>query len=140
MGLETLDHVNIRTADVTALANWYARVLGLERGPRPEFPFPGAWLYAGARAVVHLVGVPEAPGADPADLKLEHFAFSASGLAAFRARLDAAGVAHDLVAVTGALAAGVVDLVQLNLRDPDGNHIHVDFPADEARALGLIGG
>ncbi|MEM8740582.1 MAG: VOC family protein [Pseudomonadota bacterium] len=138
MGLETLDHVNIRTADATTLADWYSRVLGLENGPRPDFPFPGAWLYAGPRAVVHLIGVAKAPGSDPADLKLEHFAFSATGLSAFRARLDAAGVAHDLVALTGARAAGVVDLVQVNVRDPDGNHIHIDFPAEEARALGLI--
>ncbi|MEM9049491.1 MAG: VOC family protein [Pseudomonadota bacterium] len=133
MGLTALDHVNIRTANAARLALWYEAALGLERGFRPAFAFPGVWLYLGDRAVVHLIEVVPPPGGE-GTLRLEHFAFSATGLARFRARLDAAGAAHDLVA----LPPGPVDLVQVNLHDADGNHIHIDFPADEARALGLI--
>ena len=96
--LSALDHVNIRTERVDALAAFYAEILGLVRGPRPPFAFGGAWLYCGDRAVVHLVEVePGAAGAravDPAELRLSHFAFRASGLAAFLARLKQKGIQH----------------------------------------------
>jgi catechol 2,3-dioxygenase-like lactoylglutathione lyase family enzyme len=78
--LKRLDHVNLRTANLDAMVAWYGRILGMHPGPRPSFTFPGAWLYAEGHPVIHLVGVEVAPGADPADLRLEHFAISASGL------------------------------------------------------------
>ena len=126
MQLGTLDHVNVRTAKVQAMRAWYVRVLGMVDGDRPPFPFPGAWLYAGANPVVHLVGVDDEPlNADP---KLEHFAFSAKGLKEFRAKLDAAGDKYDVRVVPK------LGIVQFNLWDPDGNHIHVDFQPDEPGA------
>ena len=57
MQLERLDHVNVRTANLAAMVAWYERVLGMRSGARPPFPFPGAWLYIGDHACVHLVGV-----------------------------------------------------------------------------------
>ena len=86
MKIGKLDHVNLRTTRLDELIAWYGDILGMEPGPRPDFPFPGAWLYAGNDAAIHLVGVegPEATGSE-AKLKLEHFAFSASGLEAFEA-------------------------------------------------------
>ena len=126
MQLGTLDHVNVRTAKVQAMREWYVRVLGMVDGDRPPFPFPGAWLYAGPNPVVHLVGV----DAEPAntDPKLEHFAFSARGLREFRAKLEAAGDAYDVRVVPK------IGIVQFNLWDPDGNHIHIDFQPDEPGA------
>lgn len=123
--IEKLDHINLRTAQLEAMIDWYGAVLDLHPGPRPDFGFPGAWLYAGAQAVVHLVGV-TAPPTDPGtDLKLEHAAFRASGYAAFRARLAARGDACRLSKVPG------LPIVQVNLWDPDGNHLHIDFDAAE---------
>jgi len=116
------DHVNLRTANLDAMVDWYGRALGLTPGWRPDFPFRGAWLYAGDRALVHLVAVDAAPGADPGDLRLEHFALRGRDMAGFMARMAAMGVATRLGRPPG---AGVV---QVNLADPDGNHIHVDFP------------
>lgn len=127
--IQRLDHVNVRTAALDAMVDWYGRVLGLAPGPRPNFSFPGAWLYAGEQPVIHLVGTDTAPGADPADLRLEHFALAASGLRDLLARLDAAGEAYRLRRVPD------FGVVQVNLRDPDGNHIHVDFDAVEAEGL-----
>jgi catechol 2,3-dioxygenase-like lactoylglutathione lyase family enzyme len=126
-GLVALDHVNIRTARVDALAAFYCDVLGLTRGPRPPFPFAGAWLYCGDGAVVHLVEAP-APLASIATVEpsLSHFAFRATGLAAFVARLREAGVPHRVACLPGSR------VVQVNLRDLDGNALHVDF--DEAAA------
>ncbi len=98
----------------------------MRQGARPDFPFPGAWLYAGDAAVVHLVGIDGAPGAgSERALKLEHFAFSASGRAAFEQKLQALGERYERSDIPS------FNLVQINLWDPDGNHIHVDFPAGE---------
>lgn len=118
--LIALDHVNIRTANLDAMRDWYTDILGLTPGPRPDFAFPGVWLYLGDRAVVHLVGRDTPPRAG-GDITLEHFAFRARDMAGFRARLDTEGIVHSVDPVPG------IALTQINLRDPDGNHIHVDF-------------
>mgnify|MGYP000188652562 CR=1 FL=1 len=68
--LKKLDHVNVRTARLDAMIAWYGEMLGMNTGPRPDFDFPGAWLYAGDNAVIHLVGV-DAPTGPPDNLALE---------------------------------------------------------------------
>ncbi len=123
--IRRLDHVNLRTANLEGLARFYTDVLGLERGERPPLGFPGAWMYAGEHPVIHLVGVTE-PAPPEGPLSLEHFAFSASGLAEFLARLARLGVECQQSRQVG------TGNVVLNLRDPDGNRLHVDFPASEA--------
>ena len=45
-----LNHYSIRTTDLDACRAFYENVLGLTVGPRPEFPFPGLWMYAGDQA------------------------------------------------------------------------------------------
>lgn len=126
MQLGALDHVNVRTSRLEAMVDWYGRVLGMPSGARPPFPFPGAWLYVGEQPFVHLVGTSEEPGADPADLKLEHFAFSAKGLSSFVAKLEAAGERFEKRVVPG------FGITQVNVWDPDGNHIHIDFAPGDA--------
>lgn len=88
MQIKRLDHVNIVTTRLDDMVAWYSDILGLKPGWRPDFDFPGAWLYAGDNAVVHLIGTDEtgAVGAE-SPLKLEHFAFSAQGREGFESRL-----------------------------------------------------
>ncbi len=126
-----LDHVNIRTADLEGMADWYGRMLGLTTGTRPSFSFPGRWLYAGEAPVIHLVGVETAPNDTDSDLRLEHFALAATGLKQLIARADASG--------ERCVVRRVPDfpIVQVNLWDPDGNHLHVDFDIAEAEGLDL---
>lgn len=124
--IERLDHVNFRTARLEAMVAWYERVLEMHPGPRPAFAFPGAWLYAKGHPLVHLVAVETMPGADPADLRIEHAAFRATGLERFLQRLDEQGEPHRVSRAPG------VPIVQVNIWDPDGNHLHVDFDAAEA--------
>ncbi|MGC3937315.1 VOC family protein [Roseobacter sp. EG26] len=126
MKIGQLDHVNLRTNKLEEMVAWYSNILGLKDGPRPDFPFPGAWMYAGSTAAVHLVaaGGDESVGSE-SDLKLEHFAFSATGSAEFVARLQENGEKFH----RNELAS--INIVQFNIWDPDGNHIHVDFPLDE---------
>lgn len=128
MVLAKLDHVNLRTARLAEMRAFYTEVLGMETGPRPPFSFGGAWLYCGGQATVHLVEVARPP-APEGELRLEHFAFAASGLAEFLALLKARGLAYRI---------GVVPefgTIQVNVHDPDGNHIHVDFAAAEAASV-----
>ncbi len=118
-----LDHVNVRTADLERLLRFYEEVVGLRRGERPDLGFPGAWLYAGKQAVIHLVGVEQQPEPE-GELRLEHFAFVATGLADFVAGLESHGVVYGKTTQVG--SGGTV----VNLHDPDGNRLHIDFPPE----------
>jgi catechol 2,3-dioxygenase-like lactoylglutathione lyase family enzyme len=123
--IERLDHVNVRTQNLERLVRFYEDALGLKSGERPPLGFPGAWLYAGEHAVIHLVGVERQPTPEGA-LRLEHFAFSARGLRDFVARLQQLGVTFSQSRQPG------TGNVLVNLSDPDGNRLHVDFAPSEA--------
>ena len=127
MQVHKLDHVNIHTANVERMVEWYGRVLGMPAGDRPPFSFPGAWLYCGDQPTVHLVGVEEQP--QTSGLRLEHFAFTATGLKGFMDRLKRAGERYDARKVPRSGA------VQINVWDPDGNHIHIDFSPVESAGV-----
>jgi catechol 2,3-dioxygenase-like lactoylglutathione lyase family enzyme len=140
----TLNHYSIRTPDLEACRKFYTGVLGLAVGPRPEFPFPGLWLYEGdtsvwANAVVHIIGIDRADPSglqgylgdrDAAALKgtgvLDHIAFFATGLAAMRTKLQGLGIAARERTVPG------LGLHQLFLDDPNGVVIELNYPAAEA--------
>ena len=127
--VDRLDHVNLRTANLAGLLRFYTDVLGLREGERPPLGFSGAWMYAGDRAVIHMVGMAEQPRPEGA-LRLEHFAFAARGLAEFLARLQRLGVDFQQSRQPG------TGKVIVNLHDPDGNRLHVDFPAHESKHEG----
>ena len=123
MPIERLDHVNLRTTRLAEMIQWYEEILGLSAGDRPDFEMEGAWLYAGDVAAVHLVAVEDdgAAGSETA-LKIEHFAFRASGDAdAFQERLQLKGVSFRRSGIDA------MNLAAFNVWDPDGNHIHVDY-------------
>ena len=51
----SLDHWNVYCKDLKATVRFYERYVGLTDGDRPPFNFPGAWLYAGEKPILHLV-------------------------------------------------------------------------------------
>lgn len=135
----TLDHINIRTANLDAMLGFYERVMDLKPGPRPHFGgASGAWLYSMENmtgsladvkqdyraAWVHFIEVGPT-NSDTRNLQIEHFAFTASGMADFLKRLEAEDCGYKLADMPD------IDMVQVNFYDPDGNHIHVDFPLNE---------
>jgi len=130
MPVGRLDHVNLRTQRLDEMVAWYAKVLEMPSGARPNFPFPGAWLYADGYPTVHLNGM-ERVATQSDDLTLEHFAFKATNLKGFVEHLNKIGERFQVAFVPGA------PVVQINVWDPDGNHIHVDFAAAEANGLEL---
>jgi catechol 2,3-dioxygenase-like lactoylglutathione lyase family enzyme len=126
MPLGNLDHVNIRSSILSEMIEWYQDVLGMVNGFRPKFSNNGAWMYLGDAPVVHLslIDNNDAIGSER-DLKLEHCAFSATGRAEFEANLVSRNQRYETTPLPQ------INLVQFNVWDPDGNHIHIDFPLDE---------
>jgi catechol 2,3-dioxygenase-like lactoylglutathione lyase family enzyme len=129
MGVQALEHVTIRCADLKATRDFYVELLGLMEGARPDFPFRGHWLYLGGVPVVHLVDAQDKgsawggePGAAERDTgPFDHVAFKGDDFAAMRAKLVDAGVAfRERVVPGGALS-------QLFARDPDGVLVEINF-------------
>jgi hypothetical protein len=77
--------------------------------------------------VVHLVEVRRTPGAN--DVRLEHFAFMAKDLAGFLKKLKAENIPYEIAIVP------MSGNTQVNIYDPDGNHIEVQFDASDKAEL-----
>lgn len=123
MTITGMNHFTVLTDDVGATVAFYRNVLGLAEGPRPPLGFPGAWLYAGGQAVLHVVG-----GRPRGELRagvIDHIAFSATGLAAAIAVLETKGIAHQCRQQTG---SGVW---QVFFHDPSGAKVELDFAPEE---------
>jgi catechol 2,3-dioxygenase-like lactoylglutathione lyase family enzyme len=126
MPVSAMNHFTILTADVAATIAFYADFLGLSEGARPSFGFPGAWLYAEGKPILHVIG-----GRNRSELRagvIDHMAFTASGLAATLAKLHARGIAHECRRLPGH------GTWQLFFHDPNGAKVELDFAADEAPA------
>jgi catechol 2,3-dioxygenase-like lactoylglutathione lyase family enzyme len=121
-----LDHINIRTADLAATRALFVDVLGLSEGWRPPFPFPGAWLYAGDKDVVHLVEV-DRPAAESAGSSLDHFAFDIADYDEALARVEKTGLSFRATATPG------TSVKQIFVRDPNGVTIELNFKGDRPR-------
>ena len=124
MKLGILDHVNILTPNLEEMTAWYCDILGMKLGSRPPFSFDGAWLYVGDLAYVHLVKAQTKRQA--IEPQIEHFAFTATGLTEFLDLLDRRNIPYRRSEVPS------FGIIQINIHDPDGNRIHVDFKAHEA--------
>ena len=82
------DHVNIRVTDQEAVRDFLVAVVGVKQGPRPNFSFPGYWLYLGDIPVIHLA---------PRDREgsvgwVNHIAFQGFDVDKKAAELEAAGI------------------------------------------------
>ena len=135
MPLARLDHYSIRTTRLDETRRFYTEVMGLEVGPRPDFPFPGVWLYQGGAAVVHVVGIdPNDPqglvaylgdkGMDGATGTgtIDHVAFVAEDVDGMRAHFRAHG------AEVRERTVPSLNLHQMFLDDPNGVTIELNFP------------
>ena len=82
MPIQGLDHINIHTSKREETLRFYTEMLDFQEGFRPPFDFPGAWLYAGERAVIHLVVREGAP--EGMENPVDHVAFEAQVCGTFR--------------------------------------------------------
>jgi catechol 2,3-dioxygenase-like lactoylglutathione lyase family enzyme len=126
--LTALDHFTVEGGmqDIDRLRAFYRDILGMHDGPRPAFSFPGYWMYAAGRPVVHIVGhadkaaVPVAPTA-----AFGHIAVRCTGFAAMRAHLERHAIPHRSNIVPGQ------KLAQLFLHDPMGVMIELLFSDED---------
>src|SRR5437868_15287846 len=88
MNVGMLDHFNIRTRNLKDTVRFYEDVLGLKNGERPNFSFPGAWMYSDGKPVVHLVDISPTPEQQKPDSGVvHHVAFVSDGFNAMKAHL-----------------------------------------------------
>ena len=141
MTIGSLAHYSVRTDRLEHCKTFYCEALGLRAGYRPDFPFPGIWLYQGENestyGVVHLIGSGgESDTARDAYLgrtdpshgtgTLDHIAFIASNWKETRARLENLRMPFRERRVPN------LGLHQVFLTDPNGIVIELNYPADEA--------
>ncbi len=124
MSVGVLDHFNIRTRNLGDTVRFYEDVLGLEKGPRPNFAFPGAWMYSEGKAVVHLVDISGTDEAQKPDSGVvHHVAFVSRGFDGMKDRLSSKGMPFDARQVPGG------ELWQIFVNDPNGVMIELNYEA-----------
>ena len=121
-----LDHVNIQTPIMEETCAFFEGIVGLTRGFRPDFPFPGAWLYLGDKPVVHIIGMSDEKAGAAGSGRVNHVGFIASGYETLLARVRKAGIAHEVRDVPG------VGQRQVFMKDPNGVSVELAFDAAEA--------
>ena len=124
MAVTGMNHFTILTDDVERTTSFYAELLGLRAGSRPNFKVPGAWLYAGKEPILHVIG-----GRSRSELKagvIDHMAFSGRDLAATLSLLKARSIEHECRRQVG---SGVW---QVFFHDPNGAKVELDFDASES--------
>lgn len=87
-----LDHVTLRTHDLEGTRTFLEAVLDLKPGYRPDFGFPGYWLYDNGEPVVHLI--PGHGGAIDRGESIDHVGFRLSDHDGMRRKLDGLGIAY----------------------------------------------
>jgi len=125
MTIAGMNHFTVLTDDVARTTDFYRDVLGLREGDRPSLGFPGAWLYAGASAVLHIVGGKTREQLRPG--VIDHMAFTASGLRDVLATLERHGIENVCRQQMG------TGTWQVFFFDPNGARVELDFPAQESR-------
>ncbi len=124
MSVGVLDHFNIRTRKLADTVQFYEDILGLEKGARPDFAFPGAWMYSEGKAVVHLVDISKTEEPQKPDSGVvHHVAFISRGFADMQKRLEGKGFKYDSRQVPGG------ELWQIFVDDPNGVMIELNYDA-----------
>ena len=123
MAIAGMNHFTVLSSDLERSKAFYINVLGLTEGYRPPFAFPGAWLYAGNQAILHIMAGKPIP--TNAAGVIDHMAFTASNLQAAVNTLKQRSIHYELHRLKG------LENWQLFFYDPDGAKIELDFPANE---------
>ena len=128
MSVGVLDHFNVKTTKLDETVKFYDDVLGLKPGDRPNFAFPGAWIYSEGRAVLHLIDI---SGTDQ-DAKddtgcVDHIAFVSRGFEAMKQHLEKGGHGFEAREVPGGR------LLQIFVRDPNGVLLELNYETKNER-------
>ena len=119
MLVDKLEHYNIVTEKLDETITFYVDVVGLENGYRPDFEFPGAWLYVGAEAVVHLMKLGE--NRDFGSGSIDHVAFSGNDFIGYKEHLDTMDIDYIDRFIEDA------NIYQIFVIDPNGVKVEINF-------------
>jgi catechol 2,3-dioxygenase-like lactoylglutathione lyase family enzyme len=127
----SLDHWNIYCKDLKATVRFYERYVGLHDGDRPPFPFPGAWLYAGDKPILHIVS--ETGRKDHGSGAIDHVAINCADIRGTLDQIKKDKVKFEVRKVPAR------PLQQVFIHDPDGVMIELNFwnEADVAELEGF---
>jgi len=109
-------HSAVRITDADRATKFYESVLGLEKLPRPDFPFKGAW-YGVGQSAIHLISS-ENRGMKPDPLGA-HLALDVEDFDETKRTLTEMGI--EFLEAPANMGAGR----QLWILDPDGNTIEL---------------
>lgn len=117
-----IDHINIDTCCPDETVAFYEDILGLENRPddRPDFGFPGAWLFLGDTAVVHLNFIDKDDRFEQRSA-FNHIAFEGSDFDAMCALLDDRGLQYRTS------QRPEINLQQVFVDDPNGVRVEVNI-------------
>ena len=143
--IKSINHVAVIVTDVDRAKDFYQRILGLEKIPRPKTRVPGEWLGIGANQL-HLIGERAPEG--KIDPRRPHMALEVENLEEAKAALTQMGVgfvdpssARDVIPMDEDTLKLVGE--QIWLEDPDGNMIELrqEYKGEARhRFLGLSAG
>ncbi|WP_423821077.1 VOC family protein [Salinisphaera sp. SPP-AMP-43] len=88
-----LDHVTLRTNALDATRDFLVELLDLNVGYRPNFGFPGYWLYADERPLVHLIPGPGGAVERNAET-IDHAGFRVANVEPIRQKLEQRGLPY----------------------------------------------
>ena len=98
---------------------FYERYVGLRDGDRPPFPFPGAWMYAGDKAILHIVS--ETGRKDHGSGAIDHVAINCADIRGTLDQIKKDKVTFEVRKVPAR------PLQQVFIHDPDGVMIELNF-------------
>lgn len=117
--ITALHHISLVTRSAPASIAFYRDVLGFREVKRPNFDFPGAWLY-NYGVQVHIIENPsQAPAAGgQIDSRANHHAFAVADVEPVKRQL-----AEWKIEFREQVNAGGIR--QIFFHDPDGHHIEI---------------
>jgi len=117
------DHTTVHVRDLQKSADFYEKVIGLEKIAEPFKDGRHIWFRAGGHEQLHVAG--GASDAQRQDIDV-HFAFRVASLDAFIAHLDGMHVKYRSFAGDGKVTLRPDGVRQTYLQDPDGYWIEVN--------------
>jgi len=123
MTVTGMNHFTVLADQLEQTVDFYKEILQLEEGYRPPLGFPGAWMYIGGAAILHIIAGRPLPE-DRAGV-LDHMAFSATGLSAIVEKLKSRGIEYTLRQQKES------NTWQLFCFDPSGAKVELDFDPSE---------
>ena len=135
MSVQGMNHFTVLSDDLEATRKFYCDLLGFEIGARPNFRFPGYWLWVGGEPILHVIHREQLNEVRAG--VIDHMAFTATDLPGTVAKLEKAGVKYELRRLPAESIRG--GTWQLFFDDPHGGKVEFDFDNQEPAPAGHAG-